>query len=135
MEVSDNNLIDLHLIEQLLKSDFENYKIAAATGISEETIQALRSGKRKIESLKLGYAGRLSNFAYQNIEVISKERQSMNYWIAKLLKSGIDDKEIVAKAGVSRTTLYAIRSGKRQIKELHFPTAKRLTKFAQKHIR
>lgn len=60
----DHIMADSHLIEWLLtESNMSRYEISYHSGISESTLSRISSGETKMDSMRFGFAGRLSKIA------------------------------------------------------------------------
>lgn len=57
------NIIDLDLIEKLLKSSYTSYKIAKDTRMTIPPLERYRSGESKIENMAVKSAKKLSDYA------------------------------------------------------------------------
>lgn len=69
MRPTNNDYIDIFLIEKLLESNFSTYQIAKENQIPASTISNLRSGKRDLGGLTINNALKLSNYARENVIV------------------------------------------------------------------
>lgn len=71
----NNSIIDLLLIEALLKSNISTYKISKATQIPNSTISNLRNGKRELKNITSKNGLKLSNYARKQVSLLINSNQ------------------------------------------------------------
>lgn len=71
----NNSIIDLLLIEALLKSNISTYKISKATQIPNSTISNLRNGKRELKNITSKNGLKLSNYARKQVSLLINSKK------------------------------------------------------------